>query len=131
MEAKKMRELWLITAAALTLCSHLSFAQEGRPKNSKYVVAPAENTLVTVASQPTAPIVIEDAKLLLNIETSWAFKFSYQLRNRATKPIRSYTIYYWTSDGSGGTLLSPPLNRENHLKPGDKVLQSDESDGRV
>lgn len=91
-----------------------------RPQNGRYVVAPSENSLLTVASQPDCPLVIQDAQFLINVDVSWDFKFSYQLVNRGQKPIRKYTVFFWTSEGGGGTLLSERLER-GLLAPGESI----------
>ena len=87
---------------------------------SQYVIAPPENPLLTVASQPNCPLSIDNAKVLLNIDTSWAFNFSYDIHNRGDKPIRSSTIYFWTSEGTGGTLSTRPL-KVGTIAKGEKI----------
>ena len=117
-----MREL-LFALITLSCMSIVCNAQEIKGPE-RFVVAPSENTLLTVASQPACPLSIEDAKLLLNVDTSWAFKFSYVLRNRSDKPIRSYTIYFWTSEGTGGTLAGRRLE-VGTLEPGQITASED------
>src|ERR1051325_2253461 len=91
-----------------------------RVDGAQYVIAPAENTLLTIASQPNCPLSIDNAKVLLNIDTSWAFKFSYDLRNHGDKSIRSFTIHFWTSEGTGGTLSTQPL-KVGPISKGEKI----------
>ncbi len=113
-----MRTRQIVAAMGLLCASYFVEAQQVKTK-SKYVVAPSENTLLTVASQPESALVIEDAKLLLNIDRSWDFKFSYKLHNRGSKPIRAFTIHFWTSESSGGTLGHPM--EHGPIAPGEKA----------
>lgn len=96
-------------------------------QKARYVVAPSENSLLTVASQPDCPLVLQDAKFLLNVDVSWDFRFSYQLVNRGKKPIREYTVFFWTSEGGGGTLLSERLER-GFLAPGESIVSQPPKD---
>jgi hypothetical protein len=113
-----MKTITFCVVTILCACCY-STAQEPKAK-SKYVVAPPENTLLTVASQPTCPLVIEEARILLNIQTSWDFKFSYDLRNRGNKAIRSFSIYFWTSEATGGT-LADKRRKLGFISPGERV----------
>jgi hypothetical protein len=99
---------WLI--ASCLLCDTTLARQE--PKR-QYVLAPEEQTLVTVASQSTSPLRIERAQLLLNTKTSWDFSFVYQLHNQSKKPIKSFSIVFVTSEGTGGTINDRRL--DGHL----------------
>lgn len=118
-----MKTLKFVTSFAfLAISCFPAPSQEGRRlQKSTYVVAPSENTLLTVASQPSCPLVIEDAQTLLNVDKSWAFRFSYGLRNRGNKPIRDFTIHFWTSESSGGT-LSDSLT-SGTLGPGQRIAR--------
>ena len=116
----------LVFALIILSCTSLAASAQELKGPGRFVVAPSENTLLTVASQPACPLSIEDARLLLNVDTSWAFKFSYVLHNRGAKPIRSFTINFWTSEGSGGTLALRRLN-VGTLQPGEKTSSEDKN----
>lgn len=72
----------------------------------QYVIAPAENILLTVAAQPDCPLKIEDAQLLVPVSGGQA-RYRYSLVNRGSKPIRYFTVVAWNSTGTGGTLSGP------------------------
>lgn len=65
----------------------------------KCVVAPADQALVAVASQPDSPLVFENVKALACYGRHGIT--SYQLRNRGTKPIKSFMIAGWSSEATG------------------------------
>jgi hypothetical protein len=81
--------------------------QSERQKGRRYVVAPSEVILLAVASQPDCPLQIEKAKYLLGADGGWTV--SYQVRNRGTKPIRSYSVVAWNAFGAGGTVNEPNM----------------------
>lgn len=70
------------------------------------MIAPSENTLLVVAAQPGCPLALDDARALLNTDHSWDFRFAYRLRNTGTKPIRRFSLMFWTSESTGGTLTA-------------------------
>ena len=118
-----MNTAGLIIGFSFLVLSHSSGEPQNKADRAKYVIAPSENTLVTVASQPECPLLIENAQALLNLDSSWAFRFSYELQNRGEKPIRNFTIYFWTSEGRGGTLVASRL-KFGVLAVGEKITQS-------
>src|SRR5438132_648511 len=123
--------LRLFTFALVALVGLYSVTRAQNTKTSeRFIIAPPENTLLTVASQPSCPLALEDAKLLLDVDTSWNFKFSYGLRNRGNKPIRSFTVYFWTSEGTGGTLTGrhPEVGA---LAPGETTPPTSEDSNNV
>lgn len=87
----------------------------------KYVIAPSENTLLVVAAQPSCPLALDDARALLNTDHSWDFRFAYRLRNTGTKPIRRFSLMFWTSESTGGT-LTPRDSDAPDILPGTTVL---------
>ena len=89
-------------ALCLTLAcaAGAAFAFQGERRDpARCVVTPSDQILLAVASQPDSPLVFEDVKFLSCLGRRGAD--SYRLRNRGTKPIRSYTIAQWTSHASG------------------------------
>ena len=93
------------------------YAQQ--PNKPQYVIAPAENSFLAVASQPECPLKIENARMLLNVEDNPPIIYQYRLINRGAKPIQSYTIVAWQSGGTGGTLGGrAPTDGRRLLMPG-------------
>lgn len=89
----------------VTLCLFCPVAvSQERQRPSQYVLAPKDNTLITVAAQYQCPLRIEEVQLLLNIDVSWDFLFRYQVRNTGTKAIKSYRIAFLTLQATGGTI---------------------------
>jgi hypothetical protein len=89
--------------------------------NARYVVVPGEHILLLLASQPSAPMRFEDAKLLMSIDGR-ELEVSYSLHNVGDKAIRSFAPVMWTSFGTGGTLYSPRSN--GVIQPG-AILKDD------
>jgi hypothetical protein len=82
-------------------------AQENEPQaKAKYIVVPPENTMIVTAAQPECPVRLEEAKLIVNIDKRWDFRFLYDLYNKATKPIKSISVIFWTTENTGGTLTN-------------------------
>lgn len=85
--------------------------QDVRQEKESYVVAPSEQILVTIASQPDCPLQLEKAKYPVPTEGGAGIP-SYHVRNRGTKPIRSFTVgtpsstWGW-SEKVNGKLLMP------------------------
>jgi hypothetical protein len=97
-----------IFSALLVLYSvrAVSGQQNQSEEARRYVTIPSESTLFVIASQPSAPVRFEDARLLMSIDGR-KFVITYKLRNTGTKPIRYLTPVMWTSFGTGGTLSGP------------------------
>jgi hypothetical protein len=67
-------------------------AQQDNPKR-RFVVLPPEQGMLVVASQPNSPLEFIDPKLLVDVKgPSGLWVKSFGMRNRGTKPIRSYTV---------------------------------------
>lgn len=96
----------LLTSISLVvfLTGASAIGQSSEAKIKQYVVAPSENVLLVVASQPDCPLVIEQPTLLIGIGRGTQPIFQYRLRNTGKKAIRNYSIAAWSSDGTGGTL---------------------------
>lgn len=78
---------WII---ALSMICSVSAQQADSQQKRRYVVVPADQVLVTIVYQPECPLQFEDAKALVTMEGSHTS--GYVIRNRGTKPIRSFTI---------------------------------------
>lgn len=98
-----MRFKVLMFGALLLSASSISRGQCMRESEQRYVIPPAENMLLVVASQPQSPIQFEEAKLVLSA-VNGAWGVTAHVRNNGTKAIRSFTPVIWTSLGTGGTL---------------------------
>lgn len=89
-------------------------------KQRRYVVVPSESVMLVIASQPDCPLKFDGAKLLLSADDN-AWGASYELRNRGTKPIQTFSAVMWTSYGSGGTVGSRGRIGSNLIMPGETV----------
>jgi hypothetical protein len=88
----------------------------------KFIIAPKDAYLLTIASQPDCPIQIENAKLLLAIGVgNWGA--SYRLRNAGTKPLRvhSVTLSMWTAQGIGSTWQVVTQDADKAVLPGELI----------
>jgi hypothetical protein len=92
----------------------------------RYVAVPPERMLLTVAAQPDSPLLVENAKLLIGVGP-YPAGVSCQLRNRGTKPIRSFRIVLWSSTSAGGGLSPRERSGGRLLMPGE-VMPCDEGD---
>lgn len=70
----------------------------------QYVVAPPENVLLAVASQPNCPLLIEEPMLLIGAKPGLQPIFRYRLRNVSEKTVLRYSLVFWTSNGTGDSL---------------------------
>lgn len=90
----------------LALCE-VAFGQSPQGRSPRRVVViPPEVALPVVASQPDSPLQLEDVKLFKEV-TGGGVAWSYKVRNKGTKPIRSYTVGAWTSLGTGSEIEQP------------------------
>jgi len=118
----------ILSCAVLTVLV-LAGISPFQAQTQEFIVAPRENTLVTIASQLDCPLKIEDPHLLLNTRSSADFRFQYQLRNVGPRTIKSFRIAFITSEASGGTLTDERL-RNGTLVPGD-VIPIDKFRGNI
>lgn len=72
----------------------------------RVVIVPPDIVLPVIANQPDCPLQIEDIKLFGYISGGGGGP-SYKVRNKGTKPIRSYTIGAWNSAGTGWEVELP------------------------
>jgi hypothetical protein len=118
----------LFSSVSLTAGVH---AEPQEPKRH-YVVPPAENILLVVASQPGSPVEFRNARLILStVDSKWGV--TGQVRNRSAKPIRSFTATIWSSLGTGGTLVGSEWSSgkvmDRLMQPGQIVEQ--DCDGEI
>jgi hypothetical protein len=93
--------LFLMLTLTLTIFTRTARSQGDLPK---YVVAPSENVLLAVASQPNCPLLIEEPMLLIGTKPGLQPIFRYRLRNVGEKTVLRYSLVFWTSNGTGGSL---------------------------
>jgi len=74
--------LWL--TLTLSIFTGTARSQSDLPE---YVVAPSENVLLAVASQPGSPLVIDEAVLLIGAKPGLQPVFRYRLRNVSEKTV--------------------------------------------
>lgn len=98
------------------LISITMIGQERSASKLQLSIAPPENMLLLVASQPDCPLLIEEPRLLVDLDNRGEKpQFEYKLRSISKKPIRSYTIAAWWHNQTGGTLRGKQLNKLIYL----------------
>jgi hypothetical protein len=104
---------WLV----MLLSAVQFFGWQGVKKEKEQCfIAPSEEVLVVIAHQPDSPIEFVNAYRVGFL--SGGGTDVYRLRNRATRPIKGYTIAIINSDGTGGehsTTVNLPVA---YFKPG-------------
>jgi hypothetical protein len=84
---------------------------------TSYVEVPRQSAVLVVASQPDCPLEFEAPTLLMGIEgRRLALKGT--VRNRATKPISSFSFALWNSVGGGWVDSWPRKITNEVLDPG-------------
>lgn len=108
----------------LVLSAVVAPAQERNSEDRRYVAAPPENFLLTVAALPDNPLQFENAQLMIDTNKG-AISVKAQIRNRSNKAVRRFTAVIWTSFGTGGTLggseWSPGKITDKLILPGEVV----------
>jgi hypothetical protein len=92
-------------AGILLILSLPSFLSAQQKDKDEYVAIPIEIVLLTTTSPPGCPIQFENARLLMNVQQE-SYAFSYDVRNVSAKPVAHWEPMFWTSLGTGGTLIS-------------------------
>lgn len=106
-EAKVLLCVVLFTGTAMS--------QRSSPEKTKAVLIPREIGLVAVAYQPDCPLQFENVSAAAGVEGGgWT---NYNLRNRGTKPIRSFAV----ADSIGNTLSWDVARYKAPVAPGDLV----------
>jgi hypothetical protein len=95
------RLIGILFFALLCAVTAIQGQQQSHRNIQQYVFSPPENILLVVASQSDCPLLIENARLLINIDGKNPPLYQYRLRNRGAKPITSYTIAIWASSSTG------------------------------
>jgi hypothetical protein len=100
-----MMKTKIVVVFLLLLASKTFAQQKGELPKKQYVVSPSEHILLAIASQPDCPLLVEEAKLLLNVNKGKpAFLVQHRVRNKGDKAIVSYHLAAWSSNATGGTL---------------------------
>src|SRR5215204_2103442 len=86
---------------------------------AQYVVAPSENVLFAVAAQPNCPLLIEEPMLLIGAKPGVQPIFRYRLRNISEKTVLRYSLVFWSSNGTGGSLGNSGNPVTEKIMPGD------------
>lgn len=110
----------------LFVCSTLTALAQERASAAKelFVEVPREVGLVTVAYQPNCPLQFENVKWLAGVEGGAIF--SYNLRNKGTKPIRTIKI-----GNSAGSIWSWDVASEHGpIMPGQLIPDWSKDDYR-
>jgi hypothetical protein len=82
----------IITLCFICMCSvsALQSQERERQKKSKSVVVPTELVLLTIAAQPESPLEFDNVRFLAGLDGGGSPSFV--VRNRSSKPIRSFTV---------------------------------------
>lgn len=82
-----------------------------RPAKPMYSPIPTEDLFVVVLSQPDSPLRVENARLLLNLQSN-RVEYFWDVRNISKKSVSGYQVEEWWINGTGGTMttiLKTPL----------------------
>lgn len=112
-------KLILLCFSWLCLLSTASSQETGKQQKWKYVVAPPEQFLVTVAYQPKCPLQFEEVKYLAGLDGGGSPAFI--VRNKGDKPIRAFTV-----GSSGWTLGWSEKFTKKLLLPGERAFGDDD-----
>ena len=119
----------IFNLGSLLLCFTLAaYAQQSqKPDKTKYALVPPELAQLAIASQPGSPLQLENARILLNLETK-RFDYGFEFRNRGTKPIVAFAVDRWSIAGGGGTLA--PWEAEDQILLPDQVVKYTEQENQ-
>ena len=107
----------LFLMLTLTLATFIRTARS-QSDLPQYVVAPSENVLLAVASQPNCPLLIEEPMLLIGAKPGLQPIFRYRLRNISEKTVLRYSLVFWTSNETGGSLGNGGTPVTEKIMPG-------------
>jgi hypothetical protein len=108
-----------ITFLFLLCLSSVSMAygqDTAQTKKERAFVVPPEHVLPAVVSQPDCPLKFENVKVLYYLDGGMADSF--ELRNRGTKPIRDYTVAWYSSYGNASVMKKPIKEAGTLILPG-------------
>lgn len=114
------RSLGFFLLANFCFVSQLFGQDLGSKTRNRYFLVPMDAVLVASVAEPECPLVIENVRLLRDVEGRTPGFYAYQLRNIGTKSIAAYTLSVWYSDATGATLK--PETIEGNLLPNDTML---------
>ena len=98
-----MRYLSVILCLVCICVISAAGGQQGKqPEKRRAVVIPREYALPVIAQQPGCPLQFERVKMIYALD--WGRRYDIQVRNRGSKPIRSYVIAEVNSAGPASWL---------------------------
>jgi len=118
---KRLTGIWCLLVCVACAAN----AQQDNGRKQKYVLVPPEIGLATVASQPDCPLQFENVRLLAGVDGGGGPDF--QLRNRGSKPIRSITYAWWTTEATGWGLGWPGKLTGEVIMPGQLMPEGEET----
>jgi hypothetical protein len=119
----------LICVTTLFLVCSSMIPGTAQTNTEKYVVPLPETVLLAVAAQPDCPLQLEQPRLLLGVTPRTQPEFEFKARNIGAKSIVRYTVSFWSSNMTGGTLAAG-RSLERALLPGE-VLSAFTKDGEI
>jgi len=127
-----MRRLTLpaLIAVIFLAVGGVSAQTDKQRQKSRYVLVPGDHTLMLIASQLECPLRVERAKVLVNVENYHDIIFQYDLRNAGSKPIKDFSVVFFSSAGNSGTLNDNRL-KDRTLLPGEVISTEEESPART
>ena len=96
--------------------------EDRRVGSNQAVIVPYDIILPVILSQPDCPLQIERVLIVKFLDGRG--EELYQVRNRGTQPIRSYTLAEWNSANNGYTTDWPTQPTNDLLLPGRSVPQN-------
>ncbi len=100
---------------AIFICNGFTKQNVGQEKRQCFIV-PNDISLAVVAYQPNSPIEFIKTPIVCFLDGGSIG--IYQLQNRSSKPIRSYTVATITSVGTGYETNFQVTKKENYFMPG-------------
>src|SRR5256885_16031508 len=112
----------IVLLILIFICSACSVQaqQVNSQQKERYVIVPDDVALVTIAFQPGCPLQFEEAELLASVDGSGGTA-GYAIRNKGTKPVRSFTVGL-----PGGTVTWSEEFTRKLFMPGDRTPDDNE-----
>lgn len=117
------RLVGFLLIACTSQASFIAAAQERSTQIERFYVEPPEVVSVVIGFQPDCGLEFTKALVLRGVESGVAY--TYQVRNKGSKPIRSYRVAALTSIGTGSEWGFEGKDPDRYLLPGYTIPTSD------